>query len=78
MLVRGWFLEWKADEVIFKNANFRTPVLGKWNGSVYMAKGYVSHEILEAACYSGSENTNMLDLYHGRLNHINKDHLIKS
>lgn len=74
---KGWTILFKDNIAELSNIKFKLNIKAKWNYNAYYLDAIINYDLLEPVIYKISK-TSKLDLIHKRLNHLNKDYLIKS
>ena len=74
---KGWNILFKDNIAELSNSKFNLNLKAKWNYNAYYLDLIINHDLLEPVIYNISK-FNKLDLIHKRLNHLNKDYLIKT
>jgi hypothetical protein len=76
---KGWTILFKDNIAEISNIKYNINFIAKWDYNAYYLNVIINHDILEPVIYKASSiNINELDLIHKRLNHLNKDYLIKT
>ena len=74
---KGWNILFKDNIAKLSNEKFKLNLIAKWDYNAYYLDLIVNHALLEPVLYNVSKATK-LDILHKRLNHLNKDYLIKT
>jgi hypothetical protein len=74
---KGWTILFKDTMANLSHKLFKLNLSAKWNYNAYYLDAKVDYNQIESTVYYTS-SSNKLDLIHKRLNHINKDYLIKT
>ena len=75
---KGWNILFKDNIAKLSNIKFKLNLKAKQNYNAYYLDFIINHNLLEPVIYNISKPNNKLDLIHKRLNHINKEYLIKT
>ncbi|TVY22171.1 Retrovirus-related Pol polyprotein from transposon TNT 1-94 [Lachnellula hyalina] len=76
LINKNWNITFKKDIVELDNKSIR--VTASWHNNAYYLNILVDFNVLEPIVYYTKSANNKLDLYHNRLNHLNKDLLLKT
>jgi len=76
---KGWLVQLKGNKAILSHSSSNTRLEATWNLNAYYLNVKIDYDVLEPIAYKiDPVVNNKLDLYHKRLNHINKDYIIKT
>jgi hypothetical protein len=75
---KGWTILFKDNIAELSNIKSNINLKANWNFNAYYLNIIINYNLLEPVIYKASSTINKLDLIHKRLNHINKDYLIKT
>jgi hypothetical protein len=76
---KGWNILFKDNIAELSHNKYKLNLKAKWNYNAYYLDVIINHNTLEPVIYKASTTmSNELDLVHKRLNHLNKDYLIKT
>ncbi|TVY12516.1 Retrovirus-related Pol polyprotein from transposon TNT 1-94, partial [Lachnellula arida] len=76
LINKGWNITFHKDLVELNNKTIK--VTASWHNNAYYLNMLVDFNALEPVVYYTKPENNKLDLYHNRLNHLNKDTLLKT
>jgi hypothetical protein len=76
---KGWTILFKDNIAEISNIKYNINFIIKWDYNAYYLNVIINYNILKLVIYKAfSININKLDLIYKRLNHLNKDYLIKT
>jgi len=75
---KGWNILFKDNIAELSNIKYKLNIKAKWDYNAYYLGFIINYDLLEPVIYNTSKSSNKLDLIHKRLNHLNKDYLIKT
>jgi hypothetical protein len=75
---KGWTIIFKDNRASLRNTKYSINLIAKWDYNAYYLDVIINHDVLEPVIYKVSKSINKLDLIHKRLNHLNKEYLIKT